>query len=91
MMAFFFDDANQQNNADNADNAQIAAGNHQRQQGADTGGRQRGQNGDRVDIAFVQHAQHDINRDDGGQDQPQGIAQRGFESQRRALVTGAYA
>ena len=43
---------------------------HQRQQRADAGGRQRRQDGDRVDPAFVQHAQHDVDHHHRGQDQP---------------------
>ncbi len=43
---------------------------HQREQRADAGRRQRGQDRERVDEALVQHAEHDVDRDRGGEDEP---------------------
>jgi hypothetical protein len=60
----------------------------QRQQRADPRGWQRRQNGDRVNKAFIQHAQHDIHRHHGGNDQPDGAAERGLERQSAALELG---
>ena len=81
-------DADQQDDADERDDAELAAAEHQRQERADTGRRQRGENRDRVDVAFVEHAQHDVDRDQGGQDQQRFVRQRGLERPRRALEAG---
>ena len=57
-------DADQQHDADDSDHVEILAGDHQREQCADPGRGQRGEDGDRVDVALVEHAQHDINCDE---------------------------
>jgi hypothetical protein len=62
----------------------------QRQQRADGGRRQRGQDGDRVDVALVQHAQHDVHGDHRRQDEQQRVGQRRLEGQRRALEAGLH-
>ena len=67
---------------------EIVAGDHQRQQRADAGRRQRREDRDRMDEALVEHAQHDIDGDDRGQDQEQLVGQRRLERQRRALEAG---
>ena len=41
-----------------------------------------------MDIAFIQHAQHDIHGYYRSQHQPQGIAERGLEGHRRTLELG---
>ena len=64
---------------------EVAAGEHQRQQRADAGRRQGREDRDRVDEALVEHAQHDVDRDDRGEDQQQLVAERRLEGQRRAL------
>ena len=56
----------------------------QGQQGAHAGRRQGGEDGDRVDVAFVEHAQHDVDRQDGRQDQERLVGQRGLEGLGRA-------
>ncbi|MND67464.1 hypothetical protein D3C80_588800 [compost metagenome] len=38
-----------------------------------------------MDKAFIQHAEHDIHRHHGGDNQPDGVAERGLERQRAAL------
>ena len=43
----------------------------QRQDGADAGRRQRRENRERVDVALVEHAEHDVDGDDRGQDRSQ--------------------
>jgi hypothetical protein len=47
------------------------------------------ENGDRVDKAFIQHAEHDIHRHHRGDHQPDGVAERRLEGQRAALELGA--
>ena len=56
----------------------------QRQQRADAGRRQRRQNGDRVDVALVEHAEQDVDGGDRGQDQDRLVGQRLLEQLRRA-------
>ena len=58
---------------------------HQRQQRADAGRGQRGKNRDGVDVALVEHAEHDVNGDERGQDQHRLVGQRGLKGLRRAL------
>ena len=67
------------------DDVEVVAGEHQRQQRADAGRRQRRQDRERVDEALVEHAQHDVDGDHRRQDQEQLVRQRGLERQRRAL------
>ena len=49
------------------------------QQRANAGGRQRGQDGDRVNEAFVEHAEQDVDRDDSRGDQERLVLQRDDE------------
>ena len=42
---------------------------HERQQCADAGGGQRGNDRDGVDVALVEHAEHDVDGDERGEDQ----------------------
>ena len=51
----------------------------QSEQRADARRRQRRENRDRMDVAFVEHAEHDVHRHDGGQDQQRLVDQRGLE------------
>ena len=57
----------------------------ERQNRAHAGRRQRGENRDGMNVALVQHAQHDVHGDDGGQDQPAFVGQRSLEGARRSL------
>ena len=50
-----------------------------RQQRPDAGRGERREDRDRVDVAFVEHAQHDVDRDQRGQNQQRLVAQRGLE------------
>ena len=79
------DDADQQDDADHRDHAQIVMQQHQRQQRADAGRGQRRQDRDRVDVALVEHAEHDVDDEDRGGDEQRGRGQRGLEGLRRAL------
>ncbi len=75
-------DAHQQHDADQRHHREILLVVHQRQQGADAGGRQRGQDRERVDEAFVEHAEHDVDRDRRRQDEP------GLASERLGELRG---
>ena len=65
-----------------------APGQQQREQRADAGRRQRREDRDRVDVALVEHAQHDVHRHDGREDQQQRAVERGAERLGRALEAG---
>ena len=54
------------------------------EQRADAGRGQRREDGHRVDVALVEHAQHDVDADDRGQDQPQLVGERGLVGVRGA-------
>ncbi len=57
----------------------MLADDQQGQQRADAGGRQRRQDGDGVDVALVEHAEHDVDRHHRGEDQPRLARERGAE------------
>ena len=59
------------------------------EQRADAGRRQGRENRDRVDEALVEHAEHDIHRQDRRQQQEHLVRQRGLERLRRALEVDA--
>ena len=65
-----------------ADHVEVVTRQHQREQRADAGRGQGGENRHRVDEAFVQHAQHDVDDDDRGEDE------KGFVRQRRTESVG---
>ena len=56
----------------------------QREQRAHARRRQGGEDGDRVDVALVEHAQHDVDRQQRRQDQERLVGQRGLEGLGRA-------
>ena len=58
---------------------------HQRQERADAGRRQGGQDRDRVDVTFVENAEHDVDDEDRRRDQQRRRFQRGLEGLRGAL------
>ena len=60
----FLDDADQQDHADERDDAQLVMQQHQCEERADTGRRQCREDRDRVDVAFVEHAEHDVDDED---------------------------
>ena len=59
----------------------------QSENGADSSGRQRGKNGDRVNEAFVQDAENDVDGDQSGENQDGFIAERFAERPRQCLET----
>ncbi len=74
------DDADQEDHADQRDDAQIVVQQHQREQRADAGRGEGRQDRDRVDVALVEHAEHDVDDEDRGSDQERGRGQRRLES-----------
>ena len=77
--AVLLHDADEQDDADDGHHTEILAEEDQREQRAHAGGRQRGENRDRVDEALVQDAQHDVDRDQRGQDEQRFVGQRILE------------
>ena len=57
----------------------------QRQQRADAGRGQRRENRDRMDVAFVQHAEHDVDGDERGENQQRLVGQRCLKRLRPCL------
>src|SRR5262249_39921370 len=64
-----FDDADQQDDADEGDQRQFGVENLQRQQRAQPGGGEGGDDRQRMGKAFVQNAKHDVDGDQRGDDQ----------------------
>jgi hypothetical protein len=79
------DDADQQDDADQRHHVQLRAGEQQGQEGADAGRRQGREDGDRVDVALVEHAQDEVDGDQRGQDQQRLVGERRLERLRGAL------
>jgi len=69
MMAFFFYDSDQQHNANDGDDVQILFKEHQSEHGAYTRRGQSGDDGQRVDQAFIQNAENDVHRQQRRHDQ----------------------
>jgi hypothetical protein len=67
--AVLLDDADQQDDADQRDHRQVEVEDHQHQQRADAGRRQRREDGQRVDVALVEHAEDDVDHHQRRQDQ----------------------
>ena len=69
------DDAHQQDDADDGDDGELDIKQMQNQQRTEARRRQTRQNRDRVDETLVQNAEHDIDRENGCQDQQRLIAE----------------
>ena len=85
MMAFFLHNANQQNDADERNDAELHVEKEKSKDGADAGGRKRGENRDGVNVALVEHAENNVNGDERGQNQDGLVGERIEEGRRRAL------
>jgi hypothetical protein len=70
---------------DDGDQAQLEAACLEGEQGAETRRRQGGQDRDRVNVAFVEHAQNDVHRDDCCKDEQRQGRKRILESLGGAL------
>ena len=83
--AILFNDADQQDDADDTNHIERHAEQHQRQQGAKPRGGQGGDDRERMDRALVEHAEDEINDDQGGGDQDRRARQRSLEGLGVAL------
>ena len=79
------DNADQHDQADEAIQIQIHLEQHQREQCAEAGAGQSGQYGDRVQIAFVEDAQDQINHEDRHHQQQTHAGEGGLKGLRRTL------
>src|SRR5271155_4755195 len=86
--ADLLDDAYQQNDPEDSDHVERHAEQHQGQQGAEPRRGQGGDDRDRVDRALVEHAEDDVDRDQGRQDQDWRATERALKRLRTALKTG---
>src|SRR5713226_3712625 len=73
---------------DERDDAEIVAGKQQRENCADAGRGQRGKNRDGMNVALIEHSQHDVNGDDRGQNEPGLTRKRIVKGSRGSLETG---
>src|SRR3989442_1325800 len=78
-------DTNEENDPDESDDVERRAAELQGQDRADARRRQRREDRDRVDVALVEHTQHDVDGDEGGEDQDGLVGERGLEGLRGAL------
>ena len=78
-------DADQHDDADDRDDIQVEAEELQRQQRAETGGGQAGEDCHRVDEALIQHSENHIDHENRGQQQDALALERILEDLRRAL------
>jgi hypothetical protein len=65
----FLDDADEQDDADDGNDVEVHFEEHESENGADAGGGQRGNDGERVNEAFVQNAKNNVNREKRGEDE----------------------
>src|SRR5713226_4531967 len=84
----FLHNADQQDDADERDDAEIIDGKQQRENCSHSGRGQRGQNRDGMNVALIEHSQHDVNGDDRGQNEPGLTRKRIVKSSRGSLETG---
>ena len=82
------DDADQQQDADDRDDRQVHVEAFEREQRADAGRRQARENRDRVDVALVEHAEQDVDRQHRGEQQRALPGQRLLEQLRVAGEVG---
>ena len=86
-----FHDADQQNDSDQSHHSEIVAGKHESQDRAHARGGQRGENRNGMDVALVQNSQHDVHRDNGGENQEGLAGKRILKCGRRSLKCGVNA
>ena len=79
------DDADQQDDSNQGHHGEIVMRDLQRKNCAHSGRRQRRKNCNGMDVALIQHAEHDVDGDHGGQNQKWFRRQRILECSRRPL------
>ena len=81
-------DPDEEEQADDGDDAEVHPEDHQRHERADAGRRQRRQDRDRVDVALVEHAEHDVDGEERRGDEQRLVLERRREGLRRPLEVG---
>ncbi len=89
--AVLLDDADEQNDADDGDDTEVLVEEHEREQRADTGRGERGENGNGVDEALVENAEHDVDGDQRGENEEGFIGERVAEGGGGSLERGLQA
>ena len=84
------DDADQQDDPDDRDDRQVHPADHQGQQRAHSRRGQGGEDGQRVHVALVEHAEHDVDGEQRRQDQHRLVGQRLLEHLGGALETAVH-
>ena len=84
MIAFFLHD-DQQDDADERHHREVGASQQQREDRADAGRRQGGEDRERVNVAAVEHSEDDVDGEQRGEDQDRLVRQRCLECLGRAL------
>ena len=85
-----FHDADQHDQSDESVDVQIDVEDVQRDQRAESGRRQTRQNGQWVDVALVQNAQHDVHHHDRDNQQDPQVTQRALEGSGCSLELRAH-
>ena len=80
-----FHDADQQDDADERDDAEVGSGEQECKNGSDAGRWQCGENRERMDEAFVQNAEHDVDGDESSEDEVRLVAERILKGLRGSL------
>src|SRR6202050_242607 len=75
----FLDDADKQNYADQGNDVEVHVKKQKRQYCADSCGRKRGDNRNRMDVTFVENSQDDVNGQQRGDDQKRLGGERGLK------------
>ncbi|MEJ0041851.1 MAG: hypothetical protein WDM81_06410 [Rhizomicrobium sp.] len=83
--AVLLHDADQEDDADDRDDREVETEQREHQERADAGGGEGRQDGQRVDVALVEHAQDEIDRDERGGDEIGFGGERILEGLRVAL------
>src|SRR5690348_13342393 len=83
----FLYDPDQKDNSNQSDHAQVQVKELQGEDSADARRGQRGENGQRMNVTFVQDSQHNVHGYHSGEEQPRFVRQRIAESGGRTLET----
>src|SRR5580700_8851644 len=73
----FLDDADEQNDADDGDDVEVLLEEHESEHCADAGGGKRGDDGGRVNEAFVREAENEVDREERGENE-EGLGTEGL-------------
>ena len=81
-------DSYKEKDANQRHDAEIGSSDEQCKDRADSGGRKRGENRERMNQALIQNAQHDVDGDESGKDEVWLVLERILKGLRGALESG---